>query len=121
MMSYICFGNTRACPDFRVCNASPFSLVAEHLACNQKVASSILAAGYLPVLRLLMYMYHTHEHLKNVYVDLTHRSIMAHLGMALTRRHPFFAKKIRALMAAQARIVKDIVLPRMQLQSCVRN
>ena len=27
------------------CNASPFSLVAEHLACNQKVASSILAAG----------------------------------------------------------------------------
>ena len=28
------------------CNASPFSLVAEHLACNQKVASSILAAGW---------------------------------------------------------------------------
>ena len=28
------------------CNASPFSSVAEHLACNQKVASSILAAGW---------------------------------------------------------------------------
>ena len=38
-------------PDYRwrrqAAPSSRFSLVAEHLACNQKVASSILAAGSL--------------------------------------------------------------------------